>query len=138
MSNGTDSSSQFLGGGIAFPISVDSQGQMALNLYDDLVRQSILLILQTAKGERMMRPDFGSGLQTLMFAPVSGATPALVQHEVQQALQRNEPRIDVLNVQVTVDTQQSNALQISINYRVRRTDTFFNLVYPFFLERGTL
>jgi hypothetical protein len=137
MSNGSDSSNQFLGGGIAFPISVDGHGQIALNLYDDHVRQSILLILRTAKGERMMRPDFGSGLQTLMFESTSGATPVLVQHEVQQALQRYEPRIDVLGVQVTVDTQQASTLQISINYRVRRTDTIFNLVYPFFLERGT-
>jgi phage baseplate assembly protein W len=138
MSNGGDKSKKFLGVGMVFPMDVDGQGQVVLNSYEDHVRQSILLILQTAKGERVMRPDFGAGLQTLVFEPAGPATAAMVRHEVQQALLRNEPRIDVLSVQVTADPSQPGVLTINVNYRVRQTDTIYNVVYPFYIERGAL
>ena len=69
---------------------------------------------------------------------MTGATAGLVQHEVKDALVRFEPRIDVLKVEVTTDPAQQGVLLIEIEYRVRRTDTTFNLVYPFYLERGIL
>ena len=54
---------EFLGAGLAFPLEIDYSGQMKLNRIEDHVRQSILLILQTDKGERVMRPDFGAGMR---------------------------------------------------------------------------
>lgn len=129
---------EFLGAGIAFPFQLDGQGHLAINRLEDQVRQSILLILRTAKRERVMRPDFGSGLSNLVFAPASPTTAALAQHEVEQALTRFEPRIDLLNVKVTVDRQQQSVLRIEVEYQVRQTDAVFNLVYPFYLERGEL
>jgi len=109
-----------------------------MNSLEEHVRQSIALILRTAKGERVMRRDFGSGLQTLVFEPMSAVTIFRVQHEVQDALQRFEPRIDVRNVNVKGDPTRQGVLLIDIQYRVRSTDTIFNLVYPFYLERGEL
>ena len=138
MSDGSSAGNEFLGAGISFPLGVDALGRIALNSLEDHVRQSILLILQTAPGERVMNPDFGAGLNNLVFEPISSATLALAQHRVKDALTRFEPRIDVLNVDVTVDPQREGALLINLQYRVRRTDTTFNLVYPFFLERGAL
>lgn len=147
MSNG-NSSRAFLGTGMALRINLSPQGELVMDMgvdgdgeipmssYDDHVRQSILLIMETAPGERVMRPDFGAGLQSLVFSPVSAATAALVQHQVTDALTNFEPRIDVLNVEVTEDPSQPGLLQIDLQYRVRKTDTMFNLVYPFFLERG--
>ena len=148
---------QFLGAGIAFPLRLDAQGRFAMNSLEDHVRQSILLILQTARGERVMRPDFGAGLQDLLFSPATAATAALAEHTVRDALTRFEPRIDVLKVAanvdpkqqdvavigtkqgpVRIDPKQESILLIDIQYRVRRTDTIFNLVYPFYLERGEL
>jgi phage baseplate assembly protein W len=113
-------------------------GAIEMNSYEDHVHQSIRLILQTAKGERVMRPDFGAGLHNLVFEPVNPVTTSLVQHEVKEALIRFEPRIDVLSVEVTVDQKEEQKLLANIQYRVRRTDTIFNLVYPFYLERGEL
>ncbi len=138
MNNDRDASKKFLGVGIAFPMDVDGQGRVILNSYEDHVRQSVLLIMQTVKGERVMRPDFGAGLQTLVFEPAGPATAALVQHEIKQALVRNEPRIDVLNVQVTADPSQPGVLTINVKYQMRQTDTIYNVVYPFFIERGSL
>jgi phage baseplate assembly protein W len=127
---------EFLGAGLAFPLEIDSSGQMKLNGLEDHVRQSIRLILQTDKGERVMRPDFGAGIQQLVFSSITAATAALVQHQVTDALVRYEPRIEVLSVDVSVDPQNQGVLLANIQYRVRRTDTTFNLVYPFYLEKG--
>jgi uncharacterized protein len=134
MTTPTDDGREFLGAGLAFPLGLD-QGQLRMNSLEDHVRQSIGLILETAKGERMMRPDFGAGLRDLAFAPLDAATVALVAHQVRDALVRFEPRVDV--DEVTVRTgDQDGTLLIHLRYRVRRTDTMFNLVYPFYLERS--
>jgi uncharacterized protein len=129
---------EFLGAGLAFPFGVDGQGRISMNRLEDHVRQSILLILRTAKGERVMRPDFGAGLDQLVFSPATAPTAALAEHQVRDALVRFEPRIDVLRVAATLDPGQPELLLIELEYRVRRTDTIFNLVYPFYLERGEL
>jgi Phage baseplate assembly protein W len=138
MDNQTDYSSEFLGAGIAFPLHVNENGFIAMNALEDHVRQSILLILQTAKGERVMRPDFGARLSDLTFEPVTQATITLAQHYVKEALTRFEPRIVVSQVEITVNPQEPDHLLIGLQYRVRSTDTTFNLVYPFYIERGGL
>lgn len=138
MNGQSDQSNDFLGAGIAFPLNVNEDGLIAMNSLEQHVRQSILLILQTAKGERVMRPDFGAGLNNLAFEPLNQATITLAQHYVKEALIRFEPRIEVLNVEVTVSPQQHDRLFIHLHYRVRSTDTTFNLVYPFYIERGGL
>jgi len=136
MATDSNQGKEFLGAGLAFPLEIDSSGQMKLNGLEDHVRQSILLILETEKGERVMRPDFGAGIQQLVFSPITAATAALVQHQVTDALVRYEPRIEVLSVDVTVDPENQGVLLTNIQYVVRRTDTTFNLVYPFYLQKG--
>ena len=125
----------FLGRGWAFPIRLDQQGDIALASGEDDIRQAILIILGTAPGERVMRPDFGAGLQALVFEPLNTATKALVKHRVEEALLVWEPRIDSLEVNVT-DERTLGRLLIELRYRVRATNTFYNLVYPFYLLEG--
>jgi uncharacterized protein len=138
MDRQSDQRSEFLGAGIAFPLQVNEDGLIAMNALEHHVRQSILLILQTAKGERVMRPDFGARLSDLTFEPVTQATITLAEHYVKEALTRFEPRIVVSKVKITVNRQQPDHLFIELDYRVRSTDTTFNLVYPFYIERGGL
>lgn len=138
MEHNSGEGKEFLGAGLTFPLGVDASGRIAMNSLEDHIRQSILLIVQTAKGERVLRPEFGAGLHNLAFAPMTQATIALVEHEVRQALTRFEPRIDVLNLRTTTDPKREGELLINVEYRVRATDTVFNLVYPFYLERGQL
>jgi len=109
---------------------------VAVSEYEDSIRDAIRIILGTAKGERMMRPDFGCGIHELVFAVNDSGTQALVAFEVREALLRWEPRIEVLQVQVTDGGRSGEHLVISIDYRVRTTDNRFNLVYPFYLDRG--
>ncbi|HEY4264037.1 MAG TPA: GPW/gp25 family protein [Micropepsaceae bacterium] len=125
----------FLGRGLAFPVAVDGTGAVALAEYEEDIRQAIRIILDTDPGERVMRPDFGAGLRALLFEPINTHTLALARHRVEQALILWEPRID--SITVKVDAQpELGILNISIRYRVRTTNTFYNLVYPFYLQEG--
>jgi phage baseplate assembly protein W len=98
------------------------------------ISQSVWIILSTAPGERVMRPDFGCGIHELVFATNDASTIGQVTSLVQQALTRWEPRIDLLQVAALPDALNPTLLRIEIAYRVRTTNSRFNLVYPFYLE----
>ena len=125
---------EFLGRGWQFPVAVDTTGKIALSEYEQDIRESIRLILLTAPGERVMRPDFGAGLHTFVFASMSATTLGAIQAAVQKALIQWEPRIQVLAVHVTPERSDIGKVLIDIDYRVRATNTTFNLVFPFYLE----
>ena len=126
----------FLGKGMAFPLQTNERGGIAAAWQQEKVRQSILMILGTQHGERVMRPKFGANLRSLVFAPNNRATANLAQHYVEEALATWEPRI-VLE-EVTVDNDHANRrLLIQIRYRIKATYEPQNLVYPFYLEQRT-
>jgi phage baseplate assembly protein W len=125
----------FLGTGWAFPVRPDAAGEVALVSHDEDIRQAVLLMLETEPGERAMRPGFGAGLRSLAFEPLNTTTMALARHRVQTALIDWEPRIDSITVAVSAVPQEGR-LTIDIRYRVRTTNTFYNLVYPFYLQEG--
>lgn len=125
----------FLGIGWAFPVETTPSGEIALATYEEDIRQAVQIILGTAKGERVMRPDFGAGLHSLVFEPISATTMALVRHLVEEALIQWEPRIDSILVKVSAEPSVGR-LDIDIRYRVRTTNTFYNLIYPFYLMEG--
>jgi Bacteriophage baseplate protein W len=128
-----DPQTAFLGTGWAFPVR-RNQGDVAMVSAEDLIAQSIWLILSTAPGERVQRPDFGCGIHELVFAPSTSTTAGRVADAVRDALIRLEPRIDVLSVETAIPEGRSNVLMIEIDYRVRSTNNRFNLVYPFYVE----
>jgi len=135
MASDTTRGDEVLGRGIAFfPLRL-SGGQVGMNADESHVQQSIRLILATGVGERVMRPEFGGNLERLAFEPMSAVTITYVQHQVRETLVRFEPRIEVLDVTVTADLDAS-MLQVGIQYRLKRTDSVFNMVYPFYVERG--
>lgn len=138
-------SKPFLGVGWSFPLEVvradeldnAKAGELRIAEYEESVRQSIWLILGTSKGERVMRPDFGCGIYDLVFETNSASSAGRIEEEVRNALLFFEPRIDVLEVHVE-NGADAEVLMISIDYQVRATDNMFNLVYPFYLERGSV
>jgi len=131
-----DEKKAFLGIGWAFPVCLEKDGTISTVAYEEDIRQAIRIILGTNHDERVMRPDFGAGLNAFVFEPVSPTTMQLVKKRVQDALVDWEPRIDVLDVTVTGDSVEHNKLLIDVEYRVRATNTRANLVYPFYLEEG--
>ena len=126
----------FLGVGWGFPIVIEGALQTAK--YDESIRQSIQIILETARGERVMRPDFGCGLHERVFAINDSLTRGTASDDVREALRHWEPRIEVLKVTVTAAGAADEILNISIDYRVRSTDNRFNLVYPFYVDRSAV
>jgi len=135
----------FLGVGWAFPLRIDAEGKIATAELEEDVGQAIRIILGTNPGERLMRPDFGAGLSAFAFEPVNAATLARVKTRVEEALIDAEPRIDVEDVRVTSGPAETransnsssggnSALLIDVRYRVRATNSRYNLVYPFYLE----
>jgi len=132
-----DPTTAFLGVGWAFPPRVEADGTIAEAVYEEDIRQAIRIIIFTNRAERVMRPDFGAGLNEFIFESINTTTMALIETRVREALITWEPRIDVVDVTVTSDTSERNKLLIDLTYRVRATNTQHNLVYPFYLEEGT-
>jgi hypothetical protein len=100
-----------------YPFDIDGRHRVAVTTPDDHVRDLIWQVLFTAPGERVNRPDFGCGLQTLVFAPNSSALAAATQFTVQGALQRwLADRIVVERVRIHSDNE---VLTVEVSY-VRR------------------
>lgn len=123
----------FLGNGWRFPID-GSGGAIGMVANNENIAQSILLILRTNPGERVMLPEFGCGLGRLVFAPGNAATLNLAQIEIERALHRWEPRISVTGVTARMDPMMRTRVLISIDYTILDRNSRHNLVYPFYLE----
>lgn len=126
----------FLGIGWKYPVNVDANGKVAISKYEEDIKEAIQIILGTAKGERLMRPDFGCGINEYVFSIINTLNIHLIENEVREALTTWEPRIEVLDVRTETTYATEGKLLISIDYLVRATNTQFNLVYPFYLREG--
>jgi uncharacterized protein len=127
----------FLGVGWANPVALDPQtGSIALVRYETDINQAIRIIIETAKGERVMRPDFGCGIHDLVFTALSSTIVQRIKTEIEDALRKFEPRIEVLDVNVFEDELIRGHLKIELEYRVRRTNAVGNLVFPFMFKEG--
>lgn len=125
----------FLGSGWSFPISLDENGRIQLASDETSISQAIWTILGTAWGERVMHPDFGCGINDLVFSVNNAETAGRLTSVVKSALLQWEPRIDVLDVQVSTGAD-GMSLIINISYQVRSNNNIYNMVYPFYLERN--
>ena len=126
----------FLGRGWSFPVRLDASGRIALSEYEADIREAIRIVLLTAGGERVMRPDFGAGLHDFVFDTMSVTTMGSVQAAVQEALVQWEPRIEVEEVKVNADSGDVGKLLIRVAWKVRATNTQFNQVFPFYVQQG--
>jgi Bacteriophage baseplate protein W len=133
----TSERKEFLGRGWAMPVELDPRtGMVASVAYDEDIRQSIRIILETAPGERVMRPEFGCGIHELVFTSMDSTTIQLMRSSVEDALRRFEARIDVLEVTVDEEATSEGELRVEIEYRVRKTNQTGNLVFPFYFREG--
>lgn len=128
---GTDPS--FLGSGLAWPLSVDHTGSIRLSDPVADLDRSIELVLMTAPGERLMRPQFGCRIWDLLFEPVTANLLGQIAVAVRQAITQWEPRVEVEDVTPVPDDDNPALVRIGIAYRIRATNDRRNLVYPFYL-----
>ena len=101
---------------------------------DAAVRQALLLLVLTAPGERVMRPTYGCHLRRLLFSPNDDTTAGLAIHYVRSAIERWEPRIDILELDASRDPEEPTSLLIDLTYRVRATQHANQVVIAYSLE----
>lgn len=132
-----DERKDFLGRGWAWPVDLDPRtGHVATVAYEEDIRQAIRIIVETAQGERVMRPDFGCGIHELVFTAVDSTAIQRIRSVVEAALRRYEPRIEVIGVEVDDAATTQGELLIELEYRVRKTNQVGNLVFPFYFREG--
>lgn len=123
-----------IGRGWKFPPDLTAGGAVRLVGGAEEIEAAIELILGTAPGERVMRPDFGCAMWSQVFAPLDANTLGAIEHDVRQALARWEPRIVVESVDASADDAATGSLvHIDIAYRIRATNDHRNLVHPFYV-----
>src|SRR5512143_2186538 len=124
---------KFLGNGLSFPLRTNPRGEIALVSGSEDIEQAIRIILGTRPGERVMRPTFGCRAHELVFEPMDATTSSLLKSYVKDALEFWEPRIQVLNVEASIDDENEGAVLAEIQYRVKATHDVRSIVYPFYL-----
>jgi phage baseplate assembly protein W len=129
-----DTRKELLGTGWQFPVETDDTGGIAVSVAEEDVEEAIWIILGTAKGERVMRPEFGCGIHDFVFETIDTSTLTDIRESVREALRKWEPRTEVRNVEVSAEEISLGRLLISVDYRIRQTNVEGNLVYPFYIE----
>ena len=126
----------FLGNGWSFEAMPDPvTGRIRMCGGEDDIAQSVRLILNTRRGERVMRPDFGCRLCNFAFESFSQSVKSEMIEEIKTALTLHEPRIT--DIEVTIDDiAPEGCVIIDISYVVRTTNNPYNLVFPFYIEEG--
>jgi len=125
--------SDFVGRGISFPLGVDQSGSISTSTGGDGIDSSLRMVLMTAPGERVMRPNFGCKIWDLLFEPINANTLGLMGEAVREAVGRWEPRVTLEDVRVEPDSAAQGQVLINIDYLVRATNDRRNLVYPFYV-----
>lgn len=125
-----------IGSGWSFPVGTDARGRVGLTHGPHDIEEAIRIILSTAKGERVMRPEFGCQIHDLIFAPNDGTTAGLAAYYVEEALRFWEPRIRLLDVSAAADPTNNGRLLVRIEYEVKATYDRRALVFPFYRIPG--
>jgi phage baseplate assembly protein W len=136
MNGNTDAS--FLGKGWGFPPSFSQNGRDVLQVSEqEDIQQSLLILLSTAQGERIMREDFGCDLQSFMYEEISQSLINSLTLLITNAVLYYETRIVLNSVDIDESGQYQGLINIKLDYTVRSTNSRFNLVYPFYLNEAS-
>ena len=108
--------------GLSFPMQIDEEsGCLSSCSNEQHIKQSLRSILLTAQGERVMRPDFGSGLSVYLFENIDATTVSLIKRDVRATIERFEPRVELIDVKVHNAVQDPAVLRVELSYRIKST-----------------
>src|SRR4026208_2048357 len=124
----------FLGKGLRFPVSVNLNGGVSSSQLEENVRQCIFIILRTAPGERLHRPEPGCQRHHLMFAPNNALTAAMAAAYCEEAIYKFEPRVEEVRCSAAPNRDGPNRLELRIEYVIAGKNDKRNLVFPFYLK----
>lgn len=132
-----------LGSGWAFPLSFtpDKGGVRPLGAVSqatdvEKVRMAIEQVLGTLIGSRIMRRNFGSALRSIVFSPNDESFALLAEHVIRESIQAWEKRVIVGSVEVSNVNRDEGRVDITVNFKVVKTQQFGSLVYPFYLTQA--
>jgi len=124
----------FLGIGWSFPPEFNNtEGKLAMTTDVD----SLMILLSTRPGERIMFPDYGCDLQEMLFKPLDLTLITQMKGIVERAILYHEPRINILSIEIDTQDEIEGEILIQINYEVRNTNTRSNMVFPFYKGEAT-
>jgi len=126
-------SEPFLGTGWRFPILPDEAGRLGYAVGEQSIEHCLRALLLTATGERVMRPDFGTKAQESVFAPGSVQNLRDLERSIVEAVRTYEPRVELDGVRAEADPADESRVTVTVEYRIRRTNTKANIVFPFYL-----
>lgn len=127
----------YLGIGWAFPPRFLKGSGVAMVSLEEDIKESLQILLQTACGERVFKPDYGCSIQQWVYEEINLSTRTLIIDAIRQAIIGFEPRIEPKKIELNSDNIIDGVLWISINYKIRQTNSRSNMVYPFYIKEGT-
>jgi phage baseplate assembly protein W len=130
--------SSIIGQGWSFPVKINAKGGLDWSTGPDRIKAAIWIVLSTSLGERLMLSDFGAGIKDYVFEPNSTMVRAQLESAITKALTQWEPRIQLVSVQATQSPVEDSLVLVNISYQIRDTNELYNMVYPFFLQEGSL
>ena len=109
------------GRGVAFPLRLTPEGRLAWSAGEANVRESIRILLLTAQGERLRRPDYGAGLERFLFEPNTTTTWRAIEEVIRRQLAKWEPRVQVETIKVAADPTDPEAAIAELNFTLVAT-----------------
>jgi len=132
-----DKDSSFLGTGWSFPPEFSKRGTVHMVSADQDIKQSLLIILSTDLGERVMQPSFGCGLKRQIYENINESSITVLKDLIQRAILFYEPRVKLESIDTDISGAYEGRLDFMIVYNIIATNTRHNIVYPFYLLEGT-
>ena len=133
----TNDDNTFLGRGWSFPPSFtkgENEADMASDEED--IRQSLIILLSTVKGERVMQPDYGADMKDMLFEPLTVSFAKRMSSHIERAILFYEPRIKTDDITFTANKENGMVI-LRIDYTIIATNNRRNIVYPFYINEGT-
>lgn len=128
----------FLGIGWKFPPTFDKKTKsITLVSEEEDIKESLLILMSTRPGERVMQPKYGCDLSILNFEPIDSELINRARSIINYAILYFEPRIVLENVDVITNDSVDGVLHFYIEYTVRKTNKRNNIVFPYYLIEGT-
>lgn len=128
----------FLGTGWAFPPRFSAGGQEVAMVSDEEdIQQSLALLFATRRGERLMLEGYGASLEEWLYAEVDQELLSALAITIEEAVLLHEPRIELLDLDVSSHPEDAGVLLIRIDYQIPATNSRFNMVFPFYLNEAT-
>ena len=127
----------FLGRGWSFPPTF-TRGDNGIAMVDEVedIKQSLIILLSTIKGERIMQPDYGANMEELLFEPLNVSFAKRMSVKIERAILFYEPRIKTDDINFNQDNE-NGLVEVRIDYTIIATNNRRNIVYPYYINEGT-